>query len=473
MTILAIDAGTSAIKAAVIADDGAVVAVGRESVVGRASVGNDPIAYWHHVVAAIRAVSEEARTADSIAVTGQGDGLWTIDQAGLPAGPAHEWNSAASAEVVRRWEQDGTIEQHYRHGATVLWSGTSAALWKWLQRTDAEHCARTSHVFFAKDWINYQLCGVVATDVSDATIPFLDLDTGTYSTTAIAALGCSDLEDKLAPIRPQGGTLGKLSRQAAEATGLVKGTPILMGCVDGVALINGVGLKQPGDALGVLGTTAAALVLTESLDRSGETVGATLRLQDDGHFLRFMGSNSGTSTLDWYRSTVGSSLDEFWDDVAQGSPGVTMLPYLSGERVPFLAPDATGTFIGLTASTGRPELARAVAHGITHSLRHCLDAAGGSNGPIVLTGGGSASSQWCQLVADVSQRTVYVDDRPHVACVGLATLVTGQATPDAGERATYEPKIDLTPEYESFVALGQKLRPIWNEQAASERTGEP
>lgn len=473
MTILAIDAGTSAIKAAVISDDGEVAAVGRESVAPRASVGNDPIAYWHHVVNAIQAVSEEAQTADAIAVTGQGDGLWTLDHAGLPAGPSYEWNSSVSADVVRRWEQDGTIEQHYRHGATVLWPGTSAALWRWLQNTDPEHCSRTSHVFFAKDWINHQLCGVVATDVSDATIPFLDLETGAYSSTAIATLGCSDLMEKLAPIRPHGETLGTLSKPAAEATGLVEGTPILMGCVDGVALINGVGLERPGDALGVLGTTAAALVLTETLDRSGEAVGATLRLQDDGLFLRFMGSSSGTSTLDWYRNTFGSSLEEFWEDVSNGSPGVTMLPYLSGERVPFLAPDATGTFFGLRPSAGRPELARAVAHGITHSLRHCLDFAGGSDGPIVLTGGGSASSQWCQLVADVTQRTVYVDDRPHVACVGLATLVTGLVMPISSERATFEPKIDLTPEYESFVALGRQLRPIWSEQAALERTGEP
>lgn len=472
MTILAIDAGTSAIKAAVISDDGAVVAVGRESVAARASVGNDPMVYWHHVVTAIQSVSAEARTADAIAVTGQGDGLWTIDHAGLPAGPAYEWNSSVSAGVVRGWEQDGTIEEHYRRGATVLWSGTSAALWKWLQLTDPEHCERTQHAFCAKDWINYQLCGAIATDVSDATIPFLDLDTGSYSPTAIESLGCSDLIDKLAPIQPHGARLGNLSTEAAQATGLVEGTPVLMGCVDGVALVYGAGLERPGDALGVLGTTAAALVLTESLDRFGETVGATLRLQEDGLFLRFMGSSSGTGTLDWYRKTIGSNLDEFWDDVALGSPGVTMLPYLSGERVPFLAPDATGTFFGLRPSTGRPELARAVAHGITHSLRHCLDAAGGSDGPIVLTGGGSSSSQWCQLVADVTQREVHVDDRPHVACVGLATLVTGRTTPAVGERATYEPKIDLTPEYESFVSLGQQLRPIWSEQALTERTGE-
>lgn len=473
MTIVAVDAGTSAIKAAVITDEGEVIAVAREPVAGRGSVGNDPETYWQHVAKTIRGIAAEAQDADAIAVTGQGDGLWTVDDRGQPAGPAYEWNATVAAEVIRGWEADGTIGRHYGHGATVLWPGTSAALWKWLQVADTEHAGRTRHVFCAKDWVNFKLGGEIATDVTDATIPFLDLVTGGYSTAAMAELGCLDLGDKLAPIRGQGERLGTLSAEAANVTGLPVGLPILMGCLDVVSLTRGVGLERTGDALVVLGTTAAAMVLTEEVDRLGEQVGATLRLQEGGSHLRVMGSSSGTSTLDWYRKTSDLDLEQFWTEVGDGVSGVTMLPYLAGERVPFLAPDATGGFFGLTPATSRADLSRAVAHGITHSLRHCLDAAGCSERPLVLTGGGSASEQWCQLVADITQRQVEVDARNHVACVGLAQIVTGQGTAQAIDRSVYVPQTDLTAEYELFVDLGQRLRPIWADFASADRLGEP
>ena len=470
MSLLSIDAGTSAIKAAIITDDGRVLAVAREQVASPPSAGVDPSAYWEHLANAIRSVSAEGDAIEAIAVTGQGQGLWTLADDGQPAGPAYQWNSVVAGDVIARWEADGTIERHYRSTGTVLWPGTNAALWTWLKSADPDHAERINQVFCAKDWINYKLSGVVATDITDATIPFLDLESGKYSDEVLASLECSDLEAKLAPILANGSTIGSLLPETASSLGLGAGIPILMGCIDGVALASGAGLRNTGDSLVVMGTTAAAISLTDDAARGGDPVGATLRLPGEGQYLRFLGANSGTSTLDWYRKVAGCTFDEFWADVAAGQPGVTMLPYLAGERVPFLAPDATGTFIGLTPRTGRPELARAVAHGITYSLRHCVDAAGRSAGPIVLTGGGAASQQWNQLVADVTQRTVLVDERPHIACVGLMHLVSGRAAAPVEDRPTYRPQLDYSQEYRAFVQLGQRLRPIWSELAGPNDT---
>lgn len=473
MTVIAIDAGTSAIKVAAVSSEGCVTAVAREAVPASPSTGNDLDSFWSCVTTAIRSISDQVDSVDAIAVTGQGDGLWAIDSSGNPAGPAHEWNSSVAAEIIRGWEIDGTLERHYDDAATVLWPGTTAAIWNWLESAEPEHAKRTQHVFCAKDWINFKLSGVIATDVTDATIPFLNLETGSYSQSAIERLGCTALADKLAPIVPQASEIGTLTADAANITGLTAGTPVVMGCLDVVALTLGVGLAQTGDALAVLGTTAAAMVLTEVLDRTGENVGATLRLQPDNKYLRIMGSNSGTSTLDWYLRTNEMTIDEFWEDVQAGTSGVTMMPYLAGERVPFLAPDATGAFLGVTPQTTRSDMSRAVVHGITHSLRHCLDFAQRSESTLVLTGGGSASSQWCQLVADVTQRRVEVDNRAHIACVGLASLVSGSTPTAQFDRVSYDPQVDLTDEFESFVELGQMLRPVWAEMASPQNRKDP
>ena len=471
MSVLAVDAGTSAIKAAIVGDNGASVVSARGPVHRGTTASIDPAEYWAAVAATMATVMDRPRPLDAVAVTGQGDGLWSLDSAGEASGPAYEWNTTTAAAVVRDWEEDGTIEAHYRTSGTVLWPGTSAALWRWLARSRPDQARRTSTVFCAKDWINNRLCGAVATDVTDATIPFLDLEAGGYSPDAFARLGCEDLAARVAPIRDVGSEIGRVSREAARRTGLTAGTPVLMGCLDGAAMIHGAGIADPGQALLVLGTTAAALVVVDAVDRRGETVGATLKLPGRDRFLRFLGTNSGTSTLDWYLDACGYDGDDrferFWADAAAGQPGPYLMPYLAGERVPFLAPDATGALLGLTPRTGRRDLARSVAMGITFSLRHCLEEALPDGiDSVVLTGGGAAGAAWCQLVADVTGTAVAVDDRTDISCVGVAALVTGRRARCPVGLTVHEPSRSHESEFRQFVDLGRRLRPIWADLAA-------
>ena len=397
--------------------------------------------------------------------------MWGLDGAGEAPGQAYEWNTTVAASVVRAWEEDGTIDTHYRASATVLWPGTSAAVWRWLEQSRPDQARRTAVVFCAKDWISNRLCGAVATDITDASIPFLDLETGEYSPAAFARLGCEELVRRVAPIRPVGAEIGTVSCEAARRTGLLEGTPVLMGCIDVAAMIHGAGLAEPGQALLVLGTTAAALVVVGAANRSGETVGATLKLPGGGRYLRVLGTNSGTSTLDWCLDTLGYAgegrFEHFWADVRSGEPGAYLMPYLAGERAPFLAPDATGALLGLTPTTGRRELARSVAMGVTFSLRHCLEGALPDGiDSVVLAGGGTADAAWCQLVADVTGTTVVADRRTSMACDGLARLVTGRTCPRPDRPEIHEPAASHESEYRHFVELGRRLRPVWTEMAA-------
>ena len=476
MNLLAVDAGTSAVKAAVMDGDGTVLAQARTAVPPRTGAGIDPDSYWAVVAETISSVTDRCRV-DAVAVTGQGDGLWGLDEAGEASGPAYEWNTTVAASVVRDWEADGTIDAHYRSSATVLWSGASAAVWRWLAQHRPDQARRTAVVFCAKDWINNRLCGVVATDITDATIPFLDLETGEYSPAAFDRLGCEDLVRRVPPIRRAGAEIGTVARRAALSTGLQEGTPVLMGCIDVAALVYGAGLAEPGQALLVLGTTAAAIAVVGEVNRSEEPVGATLRLPEGKRYLRVLGTSSGTSTLDWCLDTLGyageSRLEHFWADVSSGRPGAYMMPYLAGERAPFLAPDATGALVGLTPTTGRGDVARSIVMGITFSLRHCLEEALPDGvDSVVLSGGGAASNAWRQIVADVMGITVSTAPGDASSCEGVFRLVTGRtgALPERSE--VCEPAADHDSEYREFVELGRRLRPIWSEMAAWGHGGE-
>ena len=470
MNLLAVDAGTSAVKAAAIDGDGTVLAEARTPAPPRTGAGVDPDSYWAVVAETIRSVTDRCRVA-AVAVTGQGDGLWGLDGAGEASGPAYEWNTTLAASVVRDWEADGTIDAHYRASGTVLWPGTSAAIWRWLAQTRPDQARRTEVVFCAKDWINNRLCGAVATDVTDATIPLLDLETGEYSPAAFDRLGCEELAQRVPPIRSAGAEIGTVSREAALATGLPEGAPVLMGCIDVAAMAQGAGLAEPGQALLVLGTTAAAIAVVGAVNRSGEAVGATLRLAGGQRYLRVLGTSSGTSTLDWCLDTLGytgeNRLDDFWTDAGSGAPGAYMMPYLAGERAPFLAPDATGALLGLTPATGRRDVARSMVMGITFSLRHCLEEAlpDGADS-VVLAGGGATSAAWRQLVADVIGATVVAAPGAATACEGVARLVTGRTGTLPESSGIHEPEAGYESEYRQFVELGRRLRPIWSEMAA-------
>lgn len=470
MNVLAVDAGTSAVKAAAIDADGTVLAEARSAVPPRTGAGIDPDIYWAVVAETIRSVTDRCRV-EAVAVTGQGDGLWGLDGTGEASGPAYEWNTTVAASVVREWEADGTIDAHYRASSTVLWPGTSAAVWRWLAQNQPDQARRTAVVFCAKDWINNRLCGAVATDITDATIPFLDLETSTYSTAAFERLGCEELVQAVPPIRPAGTEIGTVTGEAARSTGLQEGTPVLMGCIDVAAMVCGAGLAEPGQALLVLGTTAAALVVVGAVNRSYEPVGATLKLPDGQRYLRVLGTSSGTSTLDWWLDTLGyegeSRWEHFWADVRSGRPGAYMMPYLAGERAPFLAPDATGALLGLTPATGRRDVARSIVTGITFSLRHCLEEALPDGvDSVVLSGGGATNAAWCQIVADVTGATVSTAPGAASSCEGVARLVTGRtgALPDLS--GIYQPAAGHDSEYREFVELGRRLRPIWSEMAA-------
>lgn len=469
MNVLAVDAGTTAVKAAVVDDGGEVSQVSRVAVDRGPGPGIDPEYYWKTVAQAIAEAADNPASIDAVTVTGQGDGLWALGHDGAPAGAALEWNSTVAAGVVAQWEADGTIAAHYSRTATVLWPGTTAALWCWAQQHQPQLAANARRVLYAKDWINYRLCGAIATDITDATIPFLDVFAGRYDSGAFTSLGCDDLSTAMAPIVPAGTEIGTVTAEAASATGLAAGTPVLMGAIDVVSMTRGVGVSAPGRAVAVLGTTAAGMAIVDRLDTEGEPVGAALRIHhDDQRFLRVMGASSGTSTLDWFLAelypSVASPHEAFWADVAAGEPGVVMLPYLAGERAPFLAPQATGAFIGVTSRTSRADLARAVALGITFSLRHCVEhAAATTPDTVVLTGGGTTSTTWCQLVADVMGCAVTVDDRPHVACGGAAAIALGRTPAAPPDRPAFEPRNDHSADFREFAAITRAMRPIWEE----------
>jgi erythritol kinase len=431
-SIMALDVGTSMIKAVLISAEGETLFSASMPVEDHGVHAVDPGEIWRQVASTISQVVVKAGSSadiDSLIATGQGDGLWTLENGAETPTSVMLWNSTQPSSVIRDWELDGTIDLHFDATGTVLWPGCSAALWRWFVGVEPERAAAVTTIFTAKDFINFKLTGVIATDITDATIPFVDPVSKEYSSEAFNRLGCQDMFPLVPRIIPAGSKIGNISAAAALLTGLSESTVVYMGLLDVAAMVMGSGLSQSGDVLGILGTTAASISIVPPGKQDDNPVGATIYLPNGNH-LRVMGSTSGTATLEWFLRTHGfdgpGRYESFWQEVEAAKPGgEVFLPYLNGERAPFLATNACGVLLGISSTTTRGAIGRAVVEGVTMSLRHGMEVAATAKGTgaITLAGGGSSSSRWAQLVSNVVGRPVSVNGRSDLGAFGVASLL--------------------------------------------------
>jgi erythritol kinase (D-erythritol 1-phosphate-forming) len=482
--LVAVDAGTSMVKAVLISGSGEVLGQTSAPVASDKKPGLSPSKMWRTtagVISELLSTHPEAPI-DGVVIAGQGDGLWMLDGDGKATDRAYLWNSTEGAEIIERWSSEGSIDAHFRDFGTVLWPGSQAALWVWLKKVQPNLIAKVATVFCAKDYLNYCLTGVIATDPTDASIPFLDPNTGAYSLEGAQRLGCGDILKRLPPIIASGEQLGSVTPDASRQTGLPEGTPVFQGALDVVAMLWGSGLGKRGDVLAALGTTAVSMTVTERLAPAAEPAGATILLAGNAQ-LRVMGSSAGTATLEWYMEMAGydgeDRFKELWDDIAQAPHGAEIfLPFIRGERAPILAPSATGSFLGITPKTNRARVARAVTEGITHVLRWGIDSVLGTGpnkevGTIVLAGGGSQERAWATQVANCLGREIFLDGRSDLGARGVARMVFDKMSAGSdfaqGEVARIEPDdsgVLVRERYRLFLSAIETLSPLWSSDIA-------
>lgn len=448
---IGLDVGTTAVKAAAYSSDGGILATADAASpvrrVDNGGVEQDMATVWETSATVLRELAGQIDTSQvrSTGVAAQGDGFWAVDSDGTPAGPAMLWNDTRSAKDLLRLQDGGELVPVAHACHTSLWPGTSGVLWRWIASNKPESADDIETVFTCANWIGLKLTGITATDYSNASIPFLDFDTRKYSQPAFESLNCEKLAAKLAPPRPASDQLGVLTADAAAQTGLPEGLPVSVGTLDLAAMIVGMGLDKPGQAMMIIGTTAVVNILVDKIQAADVPVGASVLHPTSNAAIRVLAPTTGAAAFDWFASLhpaslsgdnaseIADKINALASDVPPGSNGVTFLPYLNGERAPFVEPDIQASFNGMTASTTRADLSRAVMEGTGFSLAHCIEAEGGlPDGPVLLTGGGSKNPIWCQIIADIIGNPIQTSSASDqglwgAACIGAAAAGFGNA----------------------------------------------
>ncbi|MGW1210743.1 FGGY family carbohydrate kinase [Streptomyces sp. NPDC002499] len=410
---IGIDVGTSAVKAAAFDHAGRELAV-EASPVGLAlhegRVEQDMYEVYRAVVGVLgRLTLRVPGPVELAGLTGQGDGVWLVDGQGMPVRPALSWMDGRAHELLDGWLADGTFETVFRRTGSAMFPGCPGPLLAWLDRHEPKSLDAAATALYCKDMVFRRLTGAPAgTDVSDASMPFLDPRTRRYDESVVELLGLGHRRGLLAPVGDP------ITTAEARGEGLPAGTRVSNGPYDLAACALGAGVTAPGDGLLIVGTCLAALVATTDLDLSGEPAGLYISTDRPGHRLRAMPAMVGTAALDWVLSTTGvrhEEVDTLLAGTSPGAHGVRVLPYFapSGERAPFVEPRLRAELTGVSLESTKGDLIRATCEGIGYAARHCLTAAG-LTGTLAVCGGGTRSPAWMQLLADVLGRPLRVTE---------------------------------------------------------------
>ncbi|HZU13440.1 MAG TPA: xylulokinase [Chloroflexota bacterium] len=413
MALLGIDLGTSGVKALLLDPDGTVLAEHDAALplhVPRPGWSEqEPSDWWQGVVTAVRGLAGRRSDAiDGIALSGQMHGATLLDADGAVLRPCILWNDQRSAPQSAEITARVGLANLRRWVANPALAGFTAPKLLWVREHELEVFRRIATVLLPKDYINFRLTGIRATDPSDASGTLLfDVAHRRWSAEMPVALGLP--EGILPPVRESSEIIGHLAAEAAAELGLPSGIPVAAGGADNACAALAGGVVADGQALLSLGTSGTLLAPTADPRQDPD-----LRLHTFCHavpatwYLMGVVLSAGAS-LSWYRDTMAgdepyASLLDHAALMPAGAEGLLFLPYLSGERTPHADPDARGVFFGLSLHHTRAHLTRAVLEGITFAL---ADAAtimrdlGLRLPSIRLTGGGARHAFWQQLAADI------------------------------------------------------------------------
>ncbi len=436
--VIGIDSSTTATKAQLVDAQGSVVAVVSSEYEYETPQPlwseQAPDLWWTATKAAISGVLATAGVRGdevaAIGLTGQMHGLVLLDEAGQVLRPSILWNdqrtSAECDEIRDRVGKDRLI----RITGNDALTGFTAPKILWVRNNEPEIFNKARHVLLPKDYVRLRLTGEYASDKAGGagTILF-DLSTRTWSDEILADL---DLDRSMFPDTFEGHEVtGTVTTEAAAATGLAAGTPVVAGAGDQAANGVAVGAIDPGVVGLSLGTSGVVFTATDtpSIEPEGRLHAFCHGVADRWHFMGVMLSAAGS--LRWLRDTVAPGTD-FGDlsaaagAIAAGSEGLLFLPYLTGERTPHPDPLARGAFVGLTVRHERDHLTRAVLEGVSFGLRDSFElirSAGSADlTEVRASGGGTRSPIWRQILADVLNAEIRTVATAEGAAQGAAML---------------------------------------------------
>lgn len=409
--------------------------------------------WWSDVAAVCRELVDQAGGADvaGVTVSGMGPCLLVCDADLRPLRRAilYGIDMRATAEIAELTAKYGERALLQRCGKYLSSQSVGPKL-LWLRRREPEVYARARRWYSSHSFVVERLTGEYVLDHCTASMcdPLYDL---------AAARWHEPWADEIAPgldlprLAWGGEVVGQVTSRAAAETGLRVGTPVCAGTVDAWSEAFSAGVRRPGDAMVMYGSTVFVLQLV-----AGRTahpgLWTTAGVERETWTLSAGMATSGLLT-NWMQALMGGvpfeTLVREAAETPPGGDGLLVLPHFAGERSPIFDPQARGVVAGLTLRHGRGHLFRATYEGIGFGVRQILEAMAAEAGRprrLVAVGGGTQAHLWTQIVSDITGCPQVVPEHTIGASYGdalLAGIGTGLVAPDT-DWATH--KHDVRPD---------------------------
>jgi len=485
--VIGIDSSTTATKAIAWNRSGAPVAEGRAAIPLAQPrpryFEQEPEDWWRSTFLALREVVakvEPARIA-GVAISNQRETFGLFGEHGEPIRPAIVWLDERAMDQMRRFAASfGAKKIHAISGKPV---DITPCLYRmvWLRENEPHLLDRAAYVSEVHGYLCFRLTGRWTTSTASADpMGVLDMERLVWSQDLLAAAGVPI--DKMLPLVRPGALIGTTTEAAAQATGLLAETPVFAAGGDGQCAGTGVDVLRSGRAYINLGTAVVSGSYSEryAFDAAFRTETA---VADRGYILETC-LRSGTFLIDWLsRELLGIAPQRRLEALialeaeAAASPvganGVMLVPYWEGCMTPYWDASARGVIAGLSGSTRRGDLYRALLEGVVLeqalASKRLQAASGLTIDHYVAVGGGAASDLWMQILADAAGVPVHRSTSKEASSLGAAIAAamgcgwfrsfteasTAMAGPVVGN---FEPR---PKEKAAYAELGEIYRELW------------
>lgn len=433
--LLGIDIGTSACKVAVFDENGTVLATANKDYkvyypkAGYAEQDADE--WWKAICAAIKEVlSYDNVNANDIAGVGVDGQSWSaipVDKSGTPLCKTPIWMDTRARDICKEIKETVGEDNIFDVAGNDFLPSYSTPKMIWFKRNCPEVFNKTTFFLQSNSYIVFKLTGVYSQDLSQGYgLHFFNMKTLSYDNSLAKEMGLST--SCVPDLYRCDEIVGKITKEAAELTGLTEGTPVVAGGLDAACGTLGAGVYLPGQTQEQGGQAGGMSICTDEALSDIKLILSTHVVP--GMWLLQGGTVGGGGTLKWFKQEFGKDMS--FDDLTAeaekipvGSDGVVFLPYMAGERSPIWNPDAKGVFYGLSFDKTKGHMIRALMEGVAFSLNHNLETAscaGAKVGVMNAMGGSANSWLWTQIKADVTGCTIQVPASDTATTLGAAIL---------------------------------------------------
>lgn len=426
------DFGTTAVKGALIAEDGQMFtkqSVNLKLLLKDGYIEQDPQSW----VEAFKSISNTffkqvpKEMVANIIMSGQMQDVILVDKEVRPLGNVILYSDGRAVEECKRLRK--VLGEKYLNETLGNVLNETFAIPKiaWIKEHEQERFENTFKVLFSpKDLIVARMTGAFYCDTTtSATTGGMNLQKQAWDEEILDVLSIPG--DKLPKIYRPDEVAGMVTAEAEEIFGYNRGTKVYVGIGDAGASFFASGLISEGQFNVTWGTTGQIGLISSKILPPTEGLW-NLPAMTEKKYINVVPILNAGNVHKWIASFLGAGKTDYAvvSKLLQENhkkSGLLCLPYLTGERFPIVDPYASGSFVGVTPNTTQADFVRASLEGVCFSVRQAIEALGVSPVTITLIGGGAKEKAWCQMLADIldSEITVleHAEFLPAVALAGV------------------------------------------------------